>query len=169
MERTGARATDRRPLQADEPPGLELVILLYEAWRSILDRLHAELARQGHPGVWPSDGFAVEAIGLEGATAAELGHRLGISKQATGKTIGRLLDLGYAERSADPDDRRRKTVRLTARGVDLVASVAVIFAAQRADLAREIGRDRLIQLEADLRTIAPAERLRLDLAAWFGG
>jgi DNA-binding MarR family transcriptional regulator len=169
MGPTQARVTDRPPLQADEPPGLELIILLHEAWRSILDQVHAELARQGHPGVWAADGFAIEAIGLEGATATELGHRLGISKEAAGKTIGRLVDLGYAERSADPDDRRRKKARLTARGVDVVKRVALIFAGLRADLAREIGRDRLVQLEADLRTIAPAKPFHLDLAGWFGG
>src|ERR1700733_5960396 len=96
-----------------DPPGFELPLLLFGAFRGIIDQLHAELARQGHPDVRPAYGFAMQAIGLDGATASDLGRRLGITKQAAGKTVDRLVDLGYAERSDDPADGRRKVVRLT--------------------------------------------------------
>jgi DNA-binding MarR family transcriptional regulator len=43
----------------------------------------------------------------------DVGRLLGISKQAAGKTIDRLEQLGYAERAADATDGRRKLVRLT--------------------------------------------------------
>ena len=46
----------------------------------------------------PAHGFAMQAIGLRGATATEAGRRLGISKQAAGKTIDRLEELGYVRR-----------------------------------------------------------------------
>src|SRR5271165_5550445 len=91
-----------------DPPGFELPLLLFAAFRGIIDQLHAELARQGHPDVRPAYGFAMQAIGIDGATATEVGRRLGISKQAAGKTIDRLGELGYAERADDPADGRRR-------------------------------------------------------------
>jgi DNA-binding MarR family transcriptional regulator len=42
----------------------------------------------------------MQAIGLDGATASELGRRLGISKQAAGKTAERLEALGYVRAKA---------------------------------------------------------------------
>ncbi len=103
--------------------GFELPLLLFGGFRSIIDELHAELARRGHPDVRPAHGFALQAIGLGGATATETGRRLGISKQAAGKTIDRLEELGYVRRSGDDADRRRKLARLTPRGVEAAGHV----------------------------------------------
>jgi DNA-binding MarR family transcriptional regulator len=79
-----------------DAPGFELPLLLFAGFRTLIDELHAELARQGFPDVRPAYGFAMLAIGRVGATASELGRRLGISKQAAGKTIDRLENLGFA-------------------------------------------------------------------------
>src|SRR5215471_2064950 len=99
---------------ADVPSaGYELPLLLFGGFRAIIDELHAELARRGHPDLRPAHGFAMQAIGLHGATATEVGRRLGISKQAAGKTIERLEELGYVHRADDNTDRRRKLIRLT--------------------------------------------------------
>src|ERR1700738_1566170 len=94
-------------------PAFELPLLLFGGFRSLIDQLHAELARQGHVDMRPAYGFAMQAIGRDGATATEIGRRLGVSKQAAGKTVDRLVELGYAERGDDESDGRRKVVRLT--------------------------------------------------------
>src|SRR5258707_9305485 len=107
-----------------DPPGFELPLRLLLGFRVLIDELHAELARQGHPDLRPMHGFVFQAIGTRGTTAAELGRRLGISKQAAGKTIDSLERLGYLERGSDPGDARRKMVRLTARGTDSLARSA---------------------------------------------
>jgi hypothetical protein len=57
-------------------------VLLLAGFRTLIDQLHGELARRGHPHLRPAHGFTMQAIGLEGATASELGRRLGVSKQA---------------------------------------------------------------------------------------
>jgi DNA-binding MarR family transcriptional regulator len=158
-----AEPGDRR-----DTPGFELPLLLFAGFRSLIDELHAELARQGHPDVRPAYGFAMQAIGRDGATASEVGRRLGISKQAAGKTVDRLENLGYAERIDDEADGRRKLVRLTPRGIDSLARSAAIFDDLRARWARTLGVKRLRELEADLRTMVPADRFRLDVAGWFG-
>lgn len=151
-----------------EAHGFELPLLLFAGFRSLIDQLHAELAAQGHPEVRPAHGFAMQAIGRDGATASELGRRLGISKQAAGKTVDRLASLGYVERVDDAADARRKLIRLTDRGVDVLTRSAAIFEQLRSQWAEDLGAKRLRELEADLRTMTPAETFRLDVPGWFG-
>lgn len=149
--------------------GYELPLLLLAGFRTLIDRLHAELARQGHPDVRPAHGFAMQAVGIAGATASEVGRRLGVSKQAAGKTIDRLVTLGYAERADDPSDARRKIVRLTPRGFDVLARSASVFDRLRAEWGRALGEPELRALEDALRTVVPSEAFRLDAAGWLGG
>jgi DNA-binding MarR family transcriptional regulator len=156
------------PSGGPDGQGFELPLLLFVGFRTLIDGLHAELAAQGHPNVRPAYGFAMQAIGREGATASELGRRLGISKQAAGKTVDRLERLGYVERVDDQTDARRKVVRLTPRGIDSLVRSAAIFEDLRATWAKTLGTQRLRELEADLRTMAPTDGLSLDVAGWFG-
>ena len=153
---------------SNDTHGFELPLLLFGGFRSIIDELHAELARRGHPDLRPAHGFALQAIGPGGATATEAGRRLGISKQAAGKTIDRLEELGYVHRSGDDADRRRKLVRLSTRGVAVLAMSAMIFSDIRARWAGTLGAARLAEMEAGLRTMAPGETFRLDVPGWFG-
>jgi DNA-binding MarR family transcriptional regulator len=165
------RRQDDGPRKNDGPPtyGFELPLLLFGGFRSIIDELHAELARRGHPDLRPAHGFALQAIGPHGATATEAGRRLGISKQAAGKTIDRLEALGYVEKADDDKDRRRKLVRITPRGLEALAMSALIFEDIRSRWAGALGPGRLSALETDLRTMAPGETFRLDVPGWFGG
>jgi DNA-binding MarR family transcriptional regulator len=147
--------------------GYELPLLLFAGFRSIIDELHAELARRGHQEMRPAHGFAMQAIGFSGATATEVGRRLGISKQAAGKTIERLEAIGYVQRAGDGLDRRRKLVRLTPRGTEALSLSAEIFTEIRDRWAATLGADRVDDLEASLRAMAPGETFRLDVPGWF--
>jgi DNA-binding MarR family transcriptional regulator len=151
----------------NERPGFELPLLLLAGFRTIVEALHAELARQGHPDARPAHGLTLQAIG-PGVTASELGRRLGVSKQAAGKTVDRLEKLGYVTRAGDDRDARRKLIRLTGRGVDLLNRSAAIFDDLRAQWVRTLGAGRVRDLEDALRTVTPAGIWRLDTAAWFG-
>jgi DNA-binding MarR family transcriptional regulator len=64
-------------------------------------------------GLWVIGGLG---MGAEGAPLGELVRDLGVSKQAVGQLIDTLVLRGYLERSVDPDDRRKLTIRLTPRG-----------------------------------------------------
>jgi len=157
------------PPEPSDPPGFELPLLLLHGFRVLIDELHTELARQGHPDMRPMHGFVFQAIGPDGTTAAQLARRLGVSKQAAGKTIDHLERLGYTERAPDPADARRKVVRLTGRAVDALARSARVFDELRARWARVIGEARLRALESDLRRVTSAEAFRLDIPGWLGG
>ena len=160
-------SNDERP-EAARAYGFELPMLLFAGFRSIIDELHAELARRGHPDLRPAHGFALQAIGHSGATATETGRRLGISKQAAGKTIDRLEELGYVHRAGDETDRRRKLIRLTPRGMAALAMSALIFSDIRSRWESALGPDQLATLEADLRAMSGGDTFRLDVPGWFG-
>ncbi|MFB7940546.1 MarR family winged helix-turn-helix transcriptional regulator [Streptomyces sp. NPDC056049] len=161
------------PPGSPDSPGFELPLLLLGGFRTLIDRLHARLADEGHSGFRPAHGFAMQAIGAGGpggTTASEIGRRLGVSKQAAGKTVDRLLALGYAERADDPADARRKLVRLTPQGHAVLARSAAVFDELRAEWSAALGADRVRALEADLRNVVPAETaFRLDATSWLGG
>jgi DNA-binding MarR family transcriptional regulator len=137
-------------------------------FRMLIDDLHAELVRQGHPDLRPMHGFVFQAIGPDGSTAVELGRKLGVSKQAAGKTVDSLEHLGYVRREPDSHDQRQKVVLLTDRGFDALARSAQIFDDLRARWADRLGPERLRALEADLRLMTGDLALPLDAPGWFG-
>ena len=153
---------------SSDPPGFELPLRLLLGFRTLIDDLHAELVKQGHPEMRPMHGFVFQAIGPEGTTAVELGRRLGVSKQAAGKTVDALEQLGYVRREPDRRDHRQKIVRLTARGYDALARSALIFDELRARWASELGPERLRALESDLRTMTGDLAVPLDMPGLFG-
>ncbi len=109
----------------------------------------------------------MQAIGVDGVTASELGRRLGVSKQAAGKTVDRLTALGYVERTDDESDARRKLVKLTARGLDVLRASGEILDELHAGWVAALGATRVAELERDLRAMAPASGVRLDVAGWL--
>jgi DNA-binding MarR family transcriptional regulator len=150
-----------------DTPGFELPLLLFGGFRTLVERLHEELARQGHPDARPAHGFALQAIGPGGATASALGRRLGVSKQAAGKTVDRLTRLGYVERVADEADGRAKLIRLTPRGVDVLTRSAAIFDDLRAEWVRMLGPGQVRALEDALRAVVPGG-VGVDAVGWLG-
>jgi DNA-binding MarR family transcriptional regulator len=149
--------------------GYELPLLLLAAFRAIVDELHVELARRGHPGARPIHGFALQAIGPDGATIGELGKRLGVTKQAAAKTAKNLEETGYATRAPHPDDGRAWVLTRTPRGTEFLGLSAEIFDQLRQQRASQIGDERLSQLEEDLATLirqTPGTSIA-DLPGWL--
>jgi DNA-binding MarR family transcriptional regulator len=147
--------------------GAHLALLLLAGFRSLVDDLHAELARQGHPDARPLHGFALQAIGPDGASVSEVGRRLGVSKQAAGKTVGALERLGYAVREAHPTDARSARVSVTEPGRDLLRRSAEIFGELRDAWAARVGADELAGMERALATLVGSRAVRLDVPGWL--
>jgi DNA-binding MarR family transcriptional regulator len=152
-----------------ERMGWELPMLLMGAFRALVDELHADLAQRGHPEARPLHGFALQAVGADGATASELGRRLGVSKQAAAKTVAGLERLGYVAREPDARDARAQRVVRTAQGAELLALSAETFGRLRARWRRELGPRRLRELEDGLEAmIGAAGAAKLgDLPGWM--
>lgn len=83
------------------------------------------------------------------ATVADLARAEGVRPQSMGATVQALVDLGLAERRADPTDGRRAIVSATPAGA---AAREATWAVRNRELA-----DRLATLsEADRRLVARA-------------
>jgi len=148
-------------------PGGELALRLLAAVRDLIDALHVELARRGHPDVRPGHGFALQAIAPGPVTGSELAGRLGVTKQAAGKTVEVLAARGYVERADDPADARRRLVVLTPRGRELLALSGEILERLRAERAAQVGPERFAAFEDALRGLTDGGAGPFAAAAWF--
>lgn len=61
--------------------------------------------------------------GPQGRTPSELAEHVGLSKQALHPLLNDLEGWGYLTRCPDQSDGRRRTLQLTARGLDLVTAI----------------------------------------------
>src|SRR5690349_10353764 len=60
--------------------------------------------------------LALRAIAAGNVTGTDLARRAGVSGPAASQLVGALVEAGMVERRADPNDRRRYELRLTAAG-----------------------------------------------------
>jgi DNA-binding MarR family transcriptional regulator len=107
------------------------------------------LVDAGYEDIPKNGAYVIGAISRT-AALADIIRGLGVSKQAGGQLVDTLVLRGYLERSVDEEDRRRLTVRLSARGR---AAAAVSRAAvERIDAAllKKVGREHLAQTRATL-------------------
>jgi DNA-binding MarR family transcriptional regulator len=147
--------------------GFEIIFLLGGAFRRAIDGLHAELAAHGHPEARPLHGFALQAIGPDGATISTLGRRLGVTRQAATKTAATMESLGYVTREADPSDARATILRRTARAEELLGLSAAFFERQAAAWAADVGMERFQAMVEALDVIGGDTRLG-DFPGWLG-
>lgn len=151
--------------QATPGPSWQLALALLGAFRSLIDDAHGLLAQRGHPGVRPVFGFALQAIG-EGATASQVGERLGVSKQAAAKTVSMLESAGYVHRVADASDGRRKLVRPTSLGLALLHESAQAFDEVVASWVERTSGADIAHVHETLTRLGLASPTRLDLGTW---
>lgn len=147
--------------------GATLTMLLIGGYRSLVEAAQAELAARGYEDVRPVHDVAIRAIAAGADSASELGRRLMVSKQAAAKTIGILQKRAYVVREADPVDARRKRLRVTARGLDMLREAEEIFDELRKKWARQIGITELEQIEKHLAELIGTDPNRLDNSGWL--
>src|SRR6266542_3296411 len=97
----------------DEP---DLAIVLAAANRCLSDRLVKAVRGIGARDARPAFGFVIRAVAAEEPTVGRLAELLGVSRQAASKLADEMVGRGYLLRGADPDDRRRTRLRLSAKG-----------------------------------------------------
>jgi DNA-binding MarR family transcriptional regulator len=106
--------------------------------------------------------FVLGGIARHGAPLSEIISALGVSKQAAGALVDTLVARGYLDRSVDPEDRRRLTVRLTERGAAAAAVVRSAVEEVDADLAVTVGASYLAHTRATLASLAGRASLGHD-------
>ncbi len=94
-----------------------------------------------------------------GISQKAIGKRLVTSKGNTSQHIARLEDMGLIRRNPAPEDRRRNTIRLTAKGRRVVARLEPRYREQIREVFRAMGKRDLAAL------ISSVGKLRRSLVA----
>jgi DNA-binding MarR family transcriptional regulator len=147
MPNAADKSASRVPL-----PGLMEVVqeALYAEFRQ-------ELEESGYGDIRPTHGCVFRFIDEEPLRLTELATLAGITKQSIGEVIDNLVELGYAKRVPDPQDRRAKLICLTARGEEAQKIGLTLFAKVEQRWAKRYGPARFAQLRELLEEIAIAE------------
>lgn len=139
---------------------LALPALLLSAASTLVDAIHAGVEARGFTGLRPAHGFTFARIAPEGATIAEIGEHLGVTKQAASQLVDELLRKGYVVSNPHPRDARAKLITLTEQGwaVTRAADEAATEAAR--EWVAVLGEDRVRELIADLSRVVRAGKLK---------
>ena len=139
------------PTYPDPAPVAEpLTVLLESATRSVLRSLTARLAACGFDGVTPSHLVLFGNLDCGTTHAARIATRMGVSRQATSKTLRELQDLGLVRLDDDPDRGNQKLVILTDLGMQLAQAARRELALIEAALAVDLGPEAVLILRRAL-------------------
>jgi DNA-binding MarR family transcriptional regulator len=130
---------------------------LAEAFWSVTRRLRHLTHRTVTPlGITPGQARAIGVLRRHGGIRlSDLAEHLRIAPRSTTEVIDALQELGLAERTPDPADRRATLVTLTAEGQDVAAAVgSARHAEAEAFFGRlsETDREALARILKQLRT-----------------
>lgn len=154
------------------PGTIPLPGLLQIASEALLAEFREELAESGYADLRPTHGCVFRFVREDGLRLTDLATYAGITKQSAGEMVDELVELGYVERTADPNDRRAKLICLTKRGEEAQRVGFGIFAGLEQRWAEHFGPERFDQLRELLEEIAaekaPAAVPELSQAALAG-
>lgn len=102
--------------------------------------------RQAHTAVFGT-------LPLEGARAADLAAKAGITRQSMGEVVRELVELGFLEMRPDPHDRRAKLVTYTEHGLREARRGAAHIVDVEERIADELGEAAYEQLRTSLGRI----------------
>ena len=125
--------------------------LLLHAFQGFERELFAGYRSHGEDGLRPKHGAVIANIDPEGTRPSLLADRAGMTRPAMGELIDELETLGYVTRVPDPDDRRAKLIKPTAKTL------------RRQRLARQVNAEIEAAYEEHLGS-AEYRRLRRALA-----
>ena len=94
----------------------------------------------------------------EGIRMRELAHRLGGSFSNATVLVDRLVDRGFVERLADPQDRRVVLVRAAAEGQQLIDQLVTSWRTLSTPLLESLAPEDLSKVHEALRVLLEAAR-----------
>ena len=133
---------------ADGEP--DLAILLAASYRAVVDRLQDAMRDDDLAAMRPTYGFVIRAVAAEEPTVGRLAELLEVTKQAASRLADDMEKHGFLERVADPADRRRQRLRLTATGRRVRQRALGVSDALEAELAASVGADDVAALRRAL-------------------
>ena len=124
---------------------------LVRAARTWEAAFRSRLIDAGHPVFGEARSQLLEHIGRSGIAQADLTERSGLTKQAVAQHLDALEEEGLITRGADPSDARRRMVRFSKAGEEMLHTADRIKAEIEAEMAERLGHDRLHALKSVLK------------------
>lgn len=93
-----------------------------------------------------------------GLGARALADHLGVAPSTLSAAVSRLARLGYLAVSTNERDRRKREIRLTARGAEAIASTSVLDAKRVLEMLKKLGPAERKDALRGLRLLAKAAR-----------
>ncbi len=133
-------------------------VLFQHLSRDFERRARATLQARGHTELLPSHQVVFASLGRDGTRLTTLAQHAGMTKQAMGQIVDDLEQLGYVERTPDPEDGRAKIVRFTAAGLDFVCDAAEVLEEIWRDYSRLLGENELDRIQEQLHELMRGTR-----------
>jgi len=108
-----------RPPLEDDHSNADVTIALSLAEQSTTTVMMARLSARGYRDVTASALSVIALLNRLGTRRVGLAKRTGLSRPALGRALRTMVEGGYVEQIADPDDGRVPLLRLTNKGVAL--------------------------------------------------
>jgi DNA-binding MarR family transcriptional regulator len=128
--------------------------------------IRAQLEAIGAEDLPRNGAILLAGIAAAGGPRTDLPAGLGVTKQAVSQAIDVLAGRGYLERNPDPGDRRRITLRLTARGQQVMDAVVRGTEAVDAQLLERVPAEQVGAMRSALLALAG---IKTDAAASGAG
>jgi DNA-binding MarR family transcriptional regulator len=133
---------------------LAIPTLMRTARGAYASSIRAELHAIGVDDLPRNGAFMLAGIDTAGGPRHDLPADLGVTKQAVSQLIDTLVNRGFLERSADPDDRRRIALKLTERGEQVVAAVSRGVEAVDTQLRERVSPEQIQSMRSALRALS---------------
>ena len=156
------------PENRQERPDYSNPTLMRAARGAYANAIRAHLRAIGIDDLPRNGSFFLVGIDADGRPGPDLATEIGVSKQAVSQLTDTLVQRGYLERGADPDDRRRIALDLTDRGRDVVeATLRAVVEVDR-ELLRRVSPDQVEAMRSALGALAAIKTTAVTTGAGVG-
>jgi DNA-binding MarR family transcriptional regulator len=135
----------------------DLAILLAASYRALVDRLQDAMSADDLADMRPTYGFVIRAVDAESPTVGRLAELLEVTKQAASRLADDMQKHGFLDRVADPADRRRQNLVLTAKGKRVRKRALDVSEALEAELIQVVGPKDVAGLRRTLMAMLAAD------------
>jgi DNA-binding MarR family transcriptional regulator len=127
------------------------------ALQAFLAKFRVELGESEYSDIRPTHGCVFRFVRDRGMRLTRLAELAGITKQSAGEIVDDLAKRGYVERAPDPEDKRAKLIRLTAKGREAQATGFGLFGEVERRWIERYGAERWEAMRALLEEIVATE------------
>lgn len=131
-----------------------LIVLVHALNRALQLDMVSSARRRGFDEIKNAHNSVFSVLPRDGARAADMAAKAGITRQSMGEVIRELVGLGIVEMTPDPDDGRAKLVRYTDYGLEVIRGGRLHFIELEERFAAALGEEQYAAMRSGLEQIS---------------